>query len=1025
MLIRKLNPKKQLFILGLAVLLFFPRLSGQAFTGTIQGKVTDNSGKPVQAATVYLASSSLPGVQIVLTEKSGYFDIPGIPGGNYSLTVEKPGYKTLVVEPIILRSSQTAFLRLQLWPAEKEGEVTLGKTSSGGDPYSSTEIIIREKAILERLPLSRNLASVISASAYSLFDLNPNGAEVLVGNSGRNSFYLIDGVNVTDNLTLSAMADFDAAIVEGLETRSAGLSLADVPPGGVRLNIITKSGGNNFSGDLGLSFSHDSWNKDLWSPASLEEKGVPSVSGIKNYFEPFFSLGGRFWTDRAWFFLASRLERTSREDIFLAPYKDVLGQVHSAYDWSRRVASGFFKLTVRPIAEAQASAWVNLGGARQPVAQMPSPGLPFISTNLLDKDNFLGIHGAGHYFLDRRTMIAARAAYFRRLSLSLLQEAARSTFWSDDLGDRYGPLSGADYNAETMVEQLTGEVSGRMFVDSWHGLTHILRAGFSYLQTTAYMDWWRQNNLLWFLDHRQANNNFFPDQGLVAFWVCGPTKSSTIVRGQNQRLGGYVSDTIRIGQRLTMDFSLRLDRTSGGFRSAVKTQSGNPLSYFIGEAYIKPYTKSTYPEVFPAGLNPWANLGFGDRGDFISWLSLSPRLGLVLNLWGDGKTLLKGTMSRYHDELTPAALLPLHPLYPGYISFFWLDANGDGEPDQSDEFTPLSFDFRSLSDGYFEKRVAADLRPPAIDELTFGLEHHINPNLALNLRLISRHEKNIPADVLYDPDSGETWYEVGAGKSLKYWLPFTTTVPGSGDYPAENVTFFVRSAAAPPIFRQWRNVPGLERKYRALEMGLEKRLTSGWGMAATLILSRAEGNAPSFERPFSGGRRALIDPNYFLNRSGQLEEDRPVLFKLQAAVELPWGFCLSAFYQYQSGQPWTRKVRILPPLSWSAAEGAERIYYSVYLEPAGARRQADTSSLDLRVEKGFGRGKKSRVYFAVDVLNLLGNKRVIQGLNDVDIWEPRAEGLGQPGKLFLQPDYEQTLQLLGKRTLRFNLRLAF
>ncbi len=985
--------------------------------------VTDSAGKPIETATVYLASPSLPGVQIVLTEKSGFFDICGIPAGNYSLTVEKPGFKTLLVEPVILRSDQTLFLRLKLLPAEKEGEITLGKLAGSGDLYSSTEVIIKEKAMLERLPLARNWASVIEASAYSAAGLAQSGEEVLIGSVGRNSFYLIDGVNITDNLTLTPMVDLDAAVVEGLEQKSAGLSLADVPAGGSRLNVITRSGGNNFSGDLGLFFSRDSWNKDLWSPASVEEKGVRAVSGLKNYFEPFFRLGGRFWTDRAWFFLASRLERSSQEDVFLAPYKDVLGQVHSGYDWSRRVASGFFKITVRPIAEAQASAWVNLGTAHQPVLQMPSAGLPFISTNLLDKDNFLGIYGAGQYFLDRRTMVAARASYFRRTSLSLLQEAARSMFWSDDFGDRYGPLTGADYNAETMVEQLTGEASGRMFLSSWHGLMHILRAGFSYLQTTAYTDWWRENNLLWFLDHRRANNNFFPEEGLVAFWVCGPTRASTVVRGQTQRLGGYFADTVSLGQRLAMDFSLRLDRVSGGFRSAVKALSGNPLSYFIGEAYIKPYTKATYPEVFPDGFNPWANVGFGDRGDFISWLSLSPRLGFVLNLWGDGKTLLKGTLSRYHDELTPAVLLPLHPLYPGNISFFWLDANGDGKPDSDDEFTPLSFDFRSLADGYFEKRVAADLRSPSIDEFTLGLEHHFSQNFALNLRYISRREKNIPADVLYDPDSGKTWYENGG--SPEYWLPFTTTIPGTGELPAQSVTFFVRSATAPAIFRQWRNVPELERKYRALEFSLEKRLAGGWGMAATLILSRAEGNAPGPGRAFSGTGRVLVDPNYFLNRSGRLEEDRPVIFKLQAVAELPWGFYLSAFYQYQSGRPWAREVRVLPPASWCAANGGERIYYSVYLEAPGARREEDTSSLDLRLEKGLRLGGSSRVYFTLDILNLLGNKRVIQGLNDVDIWEPEAEGAGQPGKLFLQSDYKQAIDLLGKRVLRFSLRLAF
>lgn len=992
--------------------------------GAIQGVVVAESGEAIEAATVYITSPALLGVRIILTDKKGLFDIPGLPPGRYTLTAEKPGFKTVVLEPLILRGGMTAFVRPVLALGEQEGEISVTRMSLAGDITSSREVTVVERTLIDQLPLSRDFHSLLQATP-GIFLANREATERLglLGSAWRNSSYRMDGVNITDNLTLSPLFNPDSAIIEELEVTSSGQTLSHLPAGGTHVNIITRSGGNTTSGELGLHLIYDGWNKDLWTPSEIAQEGIPSVSGVKNYFEPFLCLGGPFWTDRAWFFLSGRFLNHSEEDTFIGPFLDVRGQSHAGYDWSRRYLSGFFKTTVRPIANAQITAWVNLTGSHQPVAEGPSSDLPFLSTHLLDRDNSLSLYGGGHYFLDQNTMVSAKASYLRRTSLSLLQEQARSLPWMDDSGDRYGPINGGDYNSETYTEQLYGEASARKFVASWAGMRHTLSAGLSYLQTTSSLDWWRENNLLWFLDHRRPDNYYYPEEGLVGFWVCGSAQETTLVRGQVQRLSGYLSDTVNLGHRLALNFSLRLDRIWGGFSGLNKSRSGNPLSFYVGEAIVKPSAQAQYPDQFPQGLNPWDTLSFTNREDLISWLSLSPRLGLVLNLWGEGKTLLKATYARYRDDLTPRDLLPLHPLFPRQLSFFWLDANGDGRPDREDEFNPLSLDFRALADSYFPEHVDKDLTGPLIEEVSLGAEQFIGRSLSLSFRLISRLEQNIAADVLYNPDSGTIWSS--GQESQSYWIPFTTTIPANGDFPSETVTFLVRSQNAPPLFWQRRNVGELKRKYQALEISVEKRMAQGWQFSGTLVLSRTEGNASSQAGPISGIETREVDPNYFLNHYGKLRSDRPVLLKLQAAVELPLGFLFSAFFQHQSGQPWERLARILPPADWCAAQGGERIYYSVYLETPGSRREPSLSFLDGRLEKDFKLGEKRRVGLAVDVLNLLGRKRALHGLNDVDIWEPSGEGQGKSGHLILTPDYQTTKALLGKRVFRFSLRLSF
>lgn len=1016
---------KKFLGLGLILLGIAANLArAQSIDTAIQGIVLSETGEAVAGATVYLNSPSLLGVHLALTEKSGLFHIPGLPAGNYTLMVEKPGFKGAIIESVRLQSGQTIFIRVKLNRSEKEGEITIAKTSSKGDMSSPQIRTYFDRALFNHLPLGRNLSFLLKATPHvALLESDKNDEPFLLGSSWRNSSFRFEGINVTDNLALTLAADFDLAIIESLEISSSAQGLGQIPAGGVHINIISKSGSNNFSGDLGFSAIRDGWNKDLWSSSELNKRGVPSISGVKNNFEPFFSLGGRFWADRAWFFLASRYSRTSNENIVPAPFKDVHGQEHESYDLFRRLISGFFKVTVRPIAEAQAAVWVNLSNVHEPASGNFSLWPPYLSTQYLDYDNFLNLNASGHYFLDRKTIIGGRAAYLSRSSLSILQEAARQNFWSDDRGDRFGPLTGGDFNLETKIEQISGEAEARRFVSGNKVFRHILKAGLSFNQTTAYIDWWRYNNLAWFLDSRHANNYYYPSQGLVGFWLCGSVKTSTLIRGQTQRLGGYLGDTITLGNHLSFDVSLRLDRVSGGFSAASKATSGNPLAYFVGEAVVKPFTKKNYPEVFADGLNPWGILSFSDRGDFLSWLSLTPRLGLVLNLWGEGKTLLKGSWALYHDDLTPRALLPRHPLYPNFIPFFWVDANGNGSPDFEDEFVPQSFDFRSLSNNYLEKRIADDLTSPKISEISFGGEHYFSPNLSLSFKFISRQEKNLLAEVPYDLALDRAWYLATENNSSKYWLPFTTTIPATESFSAQTVTFYVRSTQV-PLFRQWRNVPELRRKYQALEFNLDKKMSAGWAILATLILSRTEGNAPG--RPESiNPIREIIDPNYFINRDGRLETDRPVLFKLHGAVELPFGFNLGAFYHYQSGQLWTRRVWILPPADWCSLKGGERVYYELLLESAGSHREKAFSFLDVRLEKGLQIGEGSRLWLYLDILNLLGQKREIVGLNDVDIWEPVAEGANKSGKLYLSPDFQATRELFGKRVFRLTIKLAF
>ena len=1013
----------------LGLLLFLsgtPILRAQGHTGTIQGRVADPSGKSLAGATVYLSSSAMQGNRTVLTGKSGGFDFAGLPAGIYTLSVEMPGFQTLIRDRINLRTGMSFFFRLEPAPSETEIDVAIPGTPPSLDTVSAKTAVAADQFQVRSIPLARDFSALLNtvpgaiAAGYA-FDPNPS----IHGGTVRDNVYMLDGANMTDMFTSAPLSHLNVNLTDEIEFITSAQPASQLPSGGAYVNIISKSGGNSSTGEVGLFFMNNGLNHSLWTPSQISDLGTGPTAGDKNYIEPTLTLGGPIMADRAWYFLTGRYVSKSRVGNFIGPYRDILGQVHDPYDWSLQEMSAFFKLTARPVANARVTVWAGLAGVYQPVSEDPSPRLPFGSTHLLDHDTSFSLYGVLDYELNPNAQTTIRGAYISRNSPNLMQTEALSKPWVDDAADLYGPLSGADYNSIDNKQRLQADGSIRLFADDLLGTSHTFSAGLDFDSSTSKLNWWKQNNMLWYMDSRNTNANFYSDRGLLGFWPCGFEQDSTLFSAETLRLGIQVRDSFSIARRLTVTLGLRFERAWSSFPTTSKYLSGNPLSLFIGDAVVSPRLAAAYPTVFSAGYNPWAQTTVAGENSVISWNALSPRAGLAFDIWGTGRTILKAGYARYADVLSQRYVLPLHPMYPRSLSVFWQDANGDGLPDVEDEFSLPNVDYRFLSGSYYPNRVAGGLKAPATEELSLGLDHELFKDFTLGLHFLSRRQTNILEDALYAPDTGESWYAPDQAAVKKYWVPFTTTVPGTDAYPGQTITIYAKSLQAPPSFLQLRNVPELERKYRSLEFVFQKRMSQGWQLSGSLVLSRAEGNIGGSAGETTAFTAAADSPNYFINRYGRLDTDRPLQIKLMGTVELPLRLGLSAFFHYQSGRPWQRWAQILPPADWCSAHNVERIYYAVNLEASGSRRDTDWSSLDLRLEKEFSLGTSSKLGLYADVTNLLGFTASAVGLNDAYSWAPVAEGAGQAGLKLLQPDYGITNALYGQRTFRFGLRLIF
>jgi len=420
------------------------------------------------------------------------------------------------------------------------------------------------------------------------------------------------------------------------------------------------------------------------------------------------------------------------------------------------------------------------------------------------------------------------------------------------------------------------------------------------------------------------------------------------------------------------------------------------------------------------------------------WNSFSPRIGLTYDLFGDGKTALKASYSRYTEYLMLQYFSTLHPFYPRSFGTYWEDTTApflaDVYPGASpwnaanigDHFYLGRYDYRVMDVNFSKNKVDPDTKSPINSELTFGIWQEVFRNFSLGVNFIYKWKDNILEDVLYAPDTDEYFYHVDLPAGQKYWIPYNTTVPGTDDYPDSDVTFYVESNDAPQTFYRLTNVPELERKYWALEFIFNKRMSDGWQIAGSVVYSKAYGNIGGWYGVSWGWSGLGDDPNQFVNAYGRQDVDRPLQIKLMGTAQLPYRIFLSAVYQFFTGSPWGRYATIYPDSAWCTANNGYRTGYGVYIEPIDERQNRGWNQLDLRLEKEFVLGDFGTLGFYVDVLNILGWSDVNVSRDDVYRWYPSTEGFGVlTGTKNLESSYKVIQSVTGLRTLKLCARFSF
>src|SRR5438309_38331 len=231
-------------------------------TGTFSGQVTDPTGAAVANANVKVTDQGTGIVTTKQTATDGYFTVPLLKPGTYSIEVSTAGFTTAVRRDVVLQIQQVIQEDFKLQVGNMQQEVTV----EGGAPLLNTESTEVGNVISEhtaqQLPLNgRNFSQL----ALLVPGTNPGpvggirtqgngnetqraGAEVVAsGSRGSFNTFMIDGLDDRDQ-SVGTVKVFPNLESIGEFKVQVGNYSAEFASGGAVVNVITRSGGNDFHG---------------------------------------------------------------------------------------------------------------------------------------------------------------------------------------------------------------------------------------------------------------------------------------------------------------------------------------------------------------------------------------------------------------------------------------------------------------------------------------------------------------------------------------------------------------------------------------------------------------------------------------------------------------------------------------------------------------------------------------------------------------------------------------------------------
>ena len=296
--------RKTAILVALALLAVAPAFAQQ--TGTITGTATDEQGAVLPGVTVTVDSAALIAPRTTTTGAGGSYSHPGLPPGAYTVSFALSGFQTLVQEGVRVSVARTLQVNASMGISGVEETVTVTGDAPVVDVRSATVQTNIERELLEAVPTGRNpwvMAGLAPGMVTGQLDVGgSNGMQQysmeIFGSSASMQSFQVDGlkVNWPGGDGGWTMQYYGFSMYEEFNFQTS-THTAESDTGGVLMNMVVKTGGNEFSGDAIA----------LYNATSLQgEAQEPGANPITKAIDLNGTLGGPIVRDKVWFFTAYR-----------------------------------------------------------------------------------------------------------------------------------------------------------------------------------------------------------------------------------------------------------------------------------------------------------------------------------------------------------------------------------------------------------------------------------------------------------------------------------------------------------------------------------------------------------------------------------------------------------------------------------------------------------------------------------------------------------------------------------------------
>jgi hypothetical protein len=773
---------------------------------SLAGVVKDTSGAVLPGVTVEASSPALiEKVRSVTTDTTGQYKIVDLRPGTYALTFSLTGFSVVKREAIDVGGSGTVTINADMKVGTLAETITVTGETPVVDVQNSSRQQILSGDLVANTPAAKSWNGIMLLVPGVTGD--PNTVQltpgmVLFGIHGgptTEGRLQVDGMNVGASRGGGGVSGYsvDTANVQEVTFRTSG-GMGEAETGGPLMNIVPKTGGNTFRGSSAFQFSNSSLQGDNYSDQQRSVLNKPST--LIKLWDVDAALGGPIKKDKLWFFFLSRTYGSGTSITGMFANKNagnpnawtyVPDPALQARNDGSTISNGL-RLTYQINQKnklnlfwdqqigCSGSAWI--GTSANACRQNPEGWIEGGTSTIAPEG---GVYGTAPNRI-------WQATWTNTLSSKMLFEFGYSAYnnrWGGPPGpgnptqdfiqvrEQGGAIPGLCYRAiSTLCGAGFATSTGWISANTWH-------ANISYV-TGSHNIKFGYNGLY---DYDNQDSNYANSQGLVyqfnngvpnQFWqLSGIFKSQWRTRYD----AFFAQDSWTVG-RLTLQGAVRVEHAWSYY----------PPTYIGGTRFI-PY--STIPEA-----------------DGANFMDVMPRAGVAYDLFGNGKTSLKGNFGKYVQPAQNAGIYTGAAPTSGIVTAAtrsWTDANrnfvvdcnltASGGSDQRASGGDLcgalsNNNFGTLNQGFtYSQQILNGFRPWDY-QVGVALQQQLTPRVSAEVQWNKRwfHGYYVSRNLSLDPSADWTTYNIKA--------PVDPRLPDGGGYTVSGLHDVVPSKFGQGIY---------------------------------------------------------------------------------------------------------------------------------------------------------------------------------------------------------------------------------